>query len=163
VNAPRNRFRRSQRLTGAGVFKSVIDARARADEGVIALHAMPGATPVTRIGISIGRRVGCAAQRNRIKRLLREAYRLSQHELARAAPGPYDVVIVVRPHEPLALDAYRVRLASALATLHSVWTKRAQRKAGDAARPAADAAGARTEVPPSPVGLPAASDSPPGA
>jgi ribonuclease P protein component len=139
VNALRNRFRRSQRLAGAGVFKSVIDARARADEGAITLHAMPGATPITRIGISIGRRIGCAAKRNRIKRLLREAYRLSQHELTRAAPGPYDVVIVVKPHEPLALDAYQVRLASALATLHAVWMKRAQRKASDAARLAADA------------------------
>ena len=163
MNTPRNRFRRSQRLAGAGVFKSVIDARARADEGAITLHAMPGATPVTRIGISIGRRVGCAARRNRIKRLLREAYRLSQHELACAAPGPYDVVIVVKPHEPLALDAYRARLASALATLHAVWMKRAQRKASDAARPAADAAATPTAPPPSPIDPAGGSASAPGA
>ncbi|MCE2884152.1 MAG: ribonuclease P protein component [Planctomycetaceae bacterium] len=163
MNTPRNRFRRSQRLAGAGVFKSVIDARARADEGAITLHAMPGATPVTRIGISIGRRVGCAARRNRIKRLLREAYRLSQHELACAAPGPYDVVIVVKPHEPLALDAYRARLASALATLHAVWMKRAQRKASDAARPAADAAATPTDPPPSPIDPAGGSASAPGA
>ena len=163
MNTPRHRFRRSQRLAGAGVFKSVIDARARADEGAIALHAMPGATAVTRIGISIGRRVGCAAKRNQIKRLLREAYRLSQHELARTAPGPYDVVILVKPHEPLALDAYRVRLASALATLHGVWTKRAQRKASDAARLAAEAEATPTEPPPTTDDRAGGSASAPGA
>jgi ribonuclease P protein component len=135
----RKRFRRSQRLSGQGVFKTVIDARARADEGVIALHTMPGATPVTRIGISIGRRVGCAAKRNRIKRLLREAYRLSQHDFARTAPGPYDIVVVVKPHEPLALEEYRRRLAAALATLHAVWTKRAHRRTASADTPAASA------------------------
>jgi ribonuclease P protein component len=147
MSDPRNRFRRSQRLSGQGVFKQVIDARARADEGAIALHAMPGATPVTRIGISIGRRVGCAAKRNRIKRLLREAYRLSQHEFAQAAPGPYDLVVVVKPHEPLALEEYQRRLASGLATLHAVWMKRAQRRTADAARQAADAAAPSAHAP----------------
>ncbi|MFM7259048.1 MAG: ribonuclease P protein component [bacterium] len=163
MTAPRQTFRRSQRLAGAGVFKQVIDARARADEGAITIHAMPGATPVTRIGISIGRRIGCAAKRNRIKRLLREAYRLSQHDLARSAPGPYDCVIVVKPHETLTLDAYRERLASALATLHAVWTKRAQRKGSEAARLAATAETERRDPPSLEAGEMRASDLPPDA
>jgi len=118
-------FRKSQRLAGTGVFKEVIDARARTECGAFAVHTRPSDAPHSRVGISIGRRVGCAAKRNRIKRLLREAYRTAQPELPRAA---YDIVVLVRPHEPLSLVEYRTRLLDALGTLHAVWIKREDRK-----------------------------------
>ena len=34
-----------------------------------------------RVGFAAGKKLGCAAVRSRVKRLLREAYRLMQHEL----------------------------------------------------------------------------------
>lgn len=119
------RFRKAQRLSGSGVFKEVIDARARAECGVFAVHTRPTTAPHSRLGISIGRRVGCAAKRNRIKRLVREAYRTAQPN---HPPAGYDIVVLVRPHEPLALEEYRARLLNALATLHAVWMKREDRK-----------------------------------
>ena len=36
-----------------------------------------------RVGFAAGKKLGCAAVRSRVKRLLREAYRLMQHELRR--------------------------------------------------------------------------------
>ena len=63
-----------------------------------------------------------------VKRLVREAFRLGQHALPAAAPGPYDFVVVVRPHEPLTLDQYRAAFGSAVRHLHSTWQKRAHRK-----------------------------------
>lgn len=123
-------FRRIQRLSGLGVFKSVLDARARCDAGPISFHARPSEATCTRLGISIGRRAGSAARRNRIKRLLREAFRLTQPAHPREAPAPYDLVIVVRAHEPLSLAEYQSRLLEAFRHLHATWVKRTNRPRG---------------------------------
>ena len=47
----------------------------------------------TRLGVITSGRIGGAVVRNRARRLLREAFRLHQHELAR----PVDLVLVARP------------------------------------------------------------------
>lgn len=58
----------------------------------VVVHAIPNKLPVVRLGFPVGKRLGGAVRRNRIKRLLREAARL-----ARNMPGEgYDVVIVPR-------------------------------------------------------------------
>ena len=65
-------------------------------------------------------RVGIAVRRNRIRRLLREAFRLMQHDF----PRGYDLLIVVRPHEPLLLADYQKALSGAGAKLHQTWSRR---------------------------------------
>lgn len=67
------------------------------------------------MGIQTGRRVGSAVRRNRIKRLLREAFRLMQHDF----PRGYDLVIVVRPHEPLILAEYQRILSALMVKVHN--------------------------------------------
>jgi ribonuclease P protein component len=94
---------KANRLGGRGTFKAILDHNLRAWRGPVGMAIKPCEAPQSRLGISIGRRVGNAVQRNRIKRLLREAFRLMQHDW----PSSHDVVILVKPHEPLALAEYQ--------------------------------------------------------
>lgn len=58
----------------------------------LVLYVMPQRGSERRVGFAAGKRLGSAVVRNRIKRLLREAYRLEQHRLV----GGMDLIIVGR-------------------------------------------------------------------
>ena len=49
-----------------------------------------------RIGLVVSRRVGNAVSRNKVKRLIREAFRVSRRDL----PEAVDLVVVARPTAP---------------------------------------------------------------
>ena len=53
---------------------------------------LPGAAQ-SRLGVVVGRKVGGSVVRSRVKRLLRESFRLHQHDFS----GPLDLVLVARP------------------------------------------------------------------
>ncbi len=121
----RHTYPASHRLGGRLQFAAVFDAKVRESRGPLNGYALPNELGHARLGISIGRRVGTAPKRNRIKRLLRESFRLMQHDL----PRGYDFVIVVRPHAPLMLADYQ-RLMTAMAVkLHGAWRKKNERNA----------------------------------
>ena len=56
------------------------------------LYRMPVAKQKTRIGFVTGKKVGGAVERNRARRLMKEVYRLNQHQLREG----YHIVIVGR-------------------------------------------------------------------
>ena len=114
------RFGRRQRLHGRRAFAAVFAARVRKKIGPICLYAAPNDQGLMRMGLSTSRRVGSAVQRNRIKRRLREAFRLSQHDW----PGNYDFVVVAYRHELLATDDYRRLIMTAINDLHQQWQRR---------------------------------------
>ena len=67
-----------------------------------------------RLGVSVGRKLGGAVERNRVKRLLREAFWARSHDL----PPGLDFVIVARPAAAeLARDGGSGALAEALAAV----------------------------------------------
>jgi ribonuclease P protein component len=82
------------RLSRSAEFERVYrQGRSTANQHLV-LYAFPNpSTERPRLGLSVSRKVGGAVERNRVKRLLREAF-------ARAEPGlrpGQDVVVVARP------------------------------------------------------------------
>jgi ribonuclease P protein component len=106
------------RLQHALQFQAVYAAKVRESRGPLTVFALPNDLGHPRLGLSVGRKVGIAPRRNRVKRLLREAFRLMQHDL----PRGYDVVINVRPHEAATLADYQRMLSAALVKLHRKWS-----------------------------------------
>jgi ribonuclease P protein component len=110
-------FPHSHRLAGKLRFAAVYDARVKTTRGPLVMYSLPNELGHLRMGISISRRVGIAPRRNRIKRLLRESFRLHRSEL----PRGYDLVVVVRPHVPMALAEYQKLYAQLLDKCHQSW------------------------------------------
>lgn len=113
-------FRPGQRIRLADEFSRPFDARVRQPRGPLMMYALPTGRPHCRLGISIGRKAGNAVTRNRIKRLLRQAFRLAQHDL----PSGYDLIIVVRPHAVLPPADYQHLLLDLAHSLHITWSHR---------------------------------------
>ena len=94
--APRGRPKRG-RLSRSAEFERVYRQGRSVGNRFLVLYTFPrtGATGVDgpRLGLSVSRKVGGAVDRNRVKRLLREAFAGEVERL----PADHDVVLVARP------------------------------------------------------------------
>jgi ribonuclease P protein component len=88
--------RRRRRLSRSGEFERVYrEGRSHASRHLV-VYAFPrseGDDSEPRLGVSVGRKLGGAVERNRMKRLLREAFWAGAEDLREG----HDFVIVARP------------------------------------------------------------------
>ena len=116
------RFPKSSRLLSSPDFDRVYARRCSVSDGLLLLHGEKNDLGRPRLGLTVSRRVGNAVVRNRWKRLLRETFRQTQHELP-----PFDMVVAPRRGDPPTLET----LKNALPRL----ARRVQRKLEQAAKP----------------------------
>jgi len=83
-------------------FARIYAARRYASDKRLTIYVLENELPFTRIGMSVGRKVGGAVVRNLIRRRIREAFRLHKTEL----PVGYDLLCVVRAGAPASLAEY---------------------------------------------------------
>ena len=102
-------MKRSQRLRRARDFTAVYQRGRAWSNQVLAVRVLPNDLSHGRYGFAVGKRVGTAVVRNRVKRRLREAVR------ALAPAGGWDVVVSARPAAAATdLAGLRAALASLL-------------------------------------------------
>jgi len=86
------RLRLRQRLRDTKDFQRVYDAQEAIHGPSLVVFYRHNGLDFSRMGVSVGRKHGGAVRRNRLKRVLREAWRLMQAEL----PKGLDYVLVPR-------------------------------------------------------------------
>jgi len=88
----RNHFKKSARILKRTEFIQLSEnGRKLKNEHFIAMVG-PGGSEITRLGITVTKKIGCAAIRNRIKRFIREYFRLNRHRIT----GKWDINIIAR-------------------------------------------------------------------
>ena len=117
-------FRPSQRMHTPAEYESVFANKHSAGDAVLLVFVSQREAGPTRLGTSVGKRCGNSVVRHALKRAIREAFRLLQHEL----PPALDVVVVPRP----GVNPTTAQVQESLPRLIAKAAKKAQRS-----RPAA--------------------------
>ena len=86
-------FPKSKRLVSDRQFKAVLAHNLRVGDGLRRLYVAENDCGYPRLGISVGKSCGGAVVRNRLKRLLREAFRQSQCRI----PAGFDYLVMISP------------------------------------------------------------------
>ena len=102
----RQTLKRHHRLHSQGDFQRVLRRRYVASDPCLVVYVDRNGLMWSRLGIRVSRPVGNAVERNRLKRLVREAFRLNRHRL----PAGVDVICILKRMDRPTLGDYIDRL-----------------------------------------------------
>jgi ribonuclease P protein component len=86
-------FPKSKRLVSNEQFKAVLARSLRGNNGLLTVYMAENDCGCPRLGVSVGKACGKAVVRNRLKRLIREAFRQSRDRI----PPEFDYVVMISP------------------------------------------------------------------
>ncbi len=114
-------FPKEKRLVNNRQFKAVLARGLRLSNGLLTLYMAENDCGYPRLGVSVSKSCGNAVVRNRLKRLLREAFRQSQDRI----PAGFDYLLMISPPRFLAkaragAKKSRTRKAARLPTFEQV-------------------------------------------
>lgn len=91
-STPSFRYRPAEHLRHRDDFRRVYERKRSVADAWLIVYGCENQLPHLRLGMSVSRKVGKAVQRNRLRRLYREAFRLTKHEL----PTGVDLILIPR-------------------------------------------------------------------
>jgi ribonuclease P protein component len=100
MTTPAFRLPREHRLRSQDDFRQVYDRRRSVSDEWLIIYGRENGLPHLRLGLSVSRKVGGAVERNRLRRLYREAFRLTHPELA----AGLDIILIPRKGEAPPLE-----------------------------------------------------------
>jgi ribonuclease P protein component len=89
-------FPKKKRLVSNRQFKAVLANGRRISNGILTLYMAQNDCEYSRLGVSVGKSHGNAVVRNRLKRLMREAFRQNQEQI----PSGFDYLLMMSPRWP---------------------------------------------------------------
>ena len=79
-------------LKGNRQFRRMYSKGKSGADSLLAVYCRKNGRAINRLGITVGKKVGCAVKRNLLRRRIKEAYRINEDMLACG----YDIVVVGR-------------------------------------------------------------------
>jgi ribonuclease P protein component len=102
----RQTFRKNEHLRRPSDFRRVYGRRRSVSDGWLLVYACENGLPHLRVGLSVSRKYGPAVKRNRLRRLYREAFRLTRQEMTTGL----DLVLIPRTNEEPSLEELKQSL-----------------------------------------------------
>jgi ribonuclease P protein component len=124
---PDHSFPRVLHIRKAAEFDRIYKTRLFAADDVLVVNGAANGLDHPRLGLSVSRKVGNAVVRNRWKRLIREAFRLSKTDL------PAGIDLIVRPQKDAVAELTAIS-TSLVGLARRIARRAAKGERGDSAR-----------------------------